>query len=112
MWKKAVTLSIVIAAMALVGCGDKFTCENMSKKNKKCMDEIVNVFAKGADKMPEKMKKKMVEGLKKSFTGEKFVKMCKKNIGKEGNKEDAEKVKKCFKKSDCKEYAKCLKGAM
>jgi len=112
MCKKLFVVGFLMATTAFMGCGDKFTCENMSKKNEKCMDEIMEVMLEGADKMPEEMKKKMAEGFKKNMTGEKFIKMCKKNLNQEGKKEDSEKIKKCFKKSDCKEYAKCLKESL
>ncbi len=112
MWKKAVTIGFVAAMLGVVGCGSKFTCENMSKKNEKCMDEIMEVMLEGAGEMPEEMKKEMAEAFKKNLAGDAFIKMCEENMKKDDKKGDNEKIKECFKKSDCKEYAKCLKDSM
>lgn len=115
MLKKLVTVGIVVGAVALVGCGKKFNCENIAKKNKECADEIVKVMmADMGDKVPEKMKEKLKKKMKEQFAGDKFKKECEKNwdSDKDRDKKMKKKLEKCFKKDGCKEYAKCLKESM
>jgi hypothetical protein len=113
--KKLVTVSILVGAFALAGCGKKFNCENLNEKNKECSDAIVKVMLKDmGDKVPEDMKKKLAKRMKEEFAGDKFLKSCKKNWGsdKKSDKEMKEKLEKCFKKDSCDDYAKCLKNTM
>ena len=109
MFKKLAVLVILVSAVAFSGCGKKFNCENVCAKNKKCADALAKVMTEG---MPEAVKKKAAESIKKSFAGEKCVKQCKKSMDAkdDASKKMKKKMEECFKKSGCDDYAKCIKN--
>jgi hypothetical protein len=109
--------------------GGGFTCDSVFAKNKKCAEAIVGAMTKMAkaqaekslEKLPEAAKtaakakideniKKMIPQMKAAFVGDKFLEQCKKNWDSKEEKDVKMKgeFKKCFAKSDCKEYAQCI----
>lgn len=132
MLKKLGLATLLVGIVALAGCGKKMTCKSMEAKNKKCMDAFV-AYAKAQaeenmkktlEKVPpamkEKMKKnleasmkKMAEQMKATMTGDDFIKACEKGMKAKDDKgkKEKKKMENCFKKSDCKEYVKCLMAA-
>lgn len=100
-----------VAGVGSSGCRERFTCENMAEKNRKCMDEIVDVMIEGAENMPDKMKKELTEEFRRNMSGDLFERMCMESSVKDGEKEKLEKFRRCFKERDCRKYAECLKEA-
>lgn len=104
------TAAFVVAAGS-AGCPDRFTCENMSKKNLECMDEIVDVMIEGAETMDKKIKKELTEEFRRNMSGALFRRMCLESEREEDGKDKLEKFRRCFKERDCRKYAECLKDA-
>ena len=126
MMRKVVTvvagLVLAVGVMSGTGCSKKFSCKNFASKVKKCKKEIIKAAMEQvikedkdvAGKMsPEEMKKLRAKAMKeaekhsdemmKELSSGKFIKECKKAKAKE-----LEPLKKCYAKSSCKEFAKCL----
>ncbi|MCD6498686.1 MAG: hypothetical protein J7M25_10355 [Deltaproteobacteria bacterium] len=112
MFKKAAGIALIVTMLAWAGCGKKFNCKNFCEKNKKCSDEIATVMSEG---MPKAAQDKMKEMMKKEFSDiDKCTKRCEKSM--KGDSDNAKKHKKdaekCFKKSSCSDFAKCMKENM
>lgn len=118
MSRKIGLVALLLSFGLIAGCGKKMTCKSIAEKNKKCsqafIEEAKKKSMKNLEKIPENMREKMKaqfeEQAKKIvdiMTGDEFIKMCEKELGK-AKKEEKEKYEKCFKKSDCKEYVECM----
>ena len=114
MFKKFVIVGVLAGAVAFVGCGKSFNCENIAERNKKCSDELVAQFMKQMPDMPKAFKTKLKKKLKKEFAGKKFKTKCEKawKSSKKKDKEMKKKMKECWGKSGCEAYAKCLAKTM
>ena len=126
--KKTIILALALAVGAsfgLMGCkkkdkkagagGGAFSCENMSKKMSKCSTEIVAEMMKSMPAaLPKDQKDKIAEKMKAEFTGPKMVEQCKKEMAKNDPKDKAEfeKMKGCFSKGSCGDFAACFGKAM
>ena len=88
-----------------------YNCESISARIKKCAGEVVTEMTKG---MKTKLPAGAVEKMKKEFTSDKMLAECKKEMVKnsEKNKKEMAKMKPCFEKATCGEFAVCFNKAM
>ncbi|MCD6498489.1 MAG: hypothetical protein J7M25_09355 [Deltaproteobacteria bacterium] len=111
MFKKVAGITLIVTMLAWAGCGKKFNCKNFCDKNKKCADEMATVMTEG---IPKDAQAKIKERMKKRLADSTHcMKRCKRHWDDKSDRAKKQKksLEKCFNKSSCTDFAKCMKDA-
>jgi hypothetical protein len=89
-------------------------CYVIARKNKKCIDALLQFFMGDVANLPAEAKRKLALQLKENITGKQFITECLKNWDskKRDDIEVKEKLVRCLRHDQCRDYAQCLKKAM